>query len=1501
MGMYHKNKKFVLSIVLLSFLFFSLFAEAAGVPTIISYQGRLADSNGDLLGGTGTTYYFKFSVWDNSTVGSGVRLWPTNAPSSSALSVRSGVFSVNIGDTVAGYPDALDYNFNTASNIYLQVEVSSDNSTFQTLSPRQRVSATPFSQLSSAVSGSVMSSSFGTTTPFSTSVVSIQATSTNSTALSLRSILSQIANLFQIQDSTGTNLFFVNSTGGLFASSTLQATGATNLYSTLNVSGLTTLGNASSTRVSIFDTLYIGGTATTTIRGEANATSTFAGGVQANALNITGTVATSTFARGIDLAGGCFAINGVCVGGGGGGSVSSVANSDGTLTISPTSGSVVASLNLSNPNVWTGLQQFTQASTTRFSVFDTAYFGGTATSTFSSTGALTLASALGVGSGGTGLTATPTFGQILRGTGSGYALVATSTLGVALTDTTGTLAETRGGTNQTSYTTGDIIYSSATNVLSKLGIGTAGFVLGSVSGVPGWVATTTLATISGTLPVSKGGTGWAAIQAGAVPYGNGSSAVSTTTAGTAGNVLALLGGVPTWIATTTFSSGLSYSAGNVTNTGVTSLAGTTNQITASGSTGAVTLSLPSLVALTQASTTRLSIFDTLYVGGSATTTVSQTAVNLPTGGTYQVAGTNVLTGSTLGTGILASSLTSVGALTGGSIASGFGTIATGNTITGTTLNGTTGINTGAGAGTNRIDVNGNLVNIGTVSSGAITSSGALALGANTITSGLINGQTISSAANFTGSVAVGTTLGVTATSTFATTTATQLIASGTITAGSGSTVLTDATGNILHDALVDCADTQILKWAAGGARWGCSSDVSGGSPSLNTVSAATAGATIANANNALVWNWGTLTTEAGMTFGGGTAMTTGNVFTVGGATYVHTTAETGNLAGITFTDSSTNTSGNSITSGLSISSTVNTSGAGTKDINAINVSAPTLTGCATGACSWDGLMVNTQSTGAAATITQNGLNIAAAGIGAGALNGVNIGSITAGAGTETAINVGSGWDTALAVTDSQAVANTLVNFTTSNVGQTGNSLLVQTGSTATVTNGLVRFNFNGVRTTAGNGFQINDISTTLATTMGITANSLTTGNALAISATAAGLTGNALSVTTGSTGVPTNGLVYFNFNGARTAAGTAFQVTDISTTVATTMAITANSLTTGNALVISTNGIRTASSSLSIFSTGITGAGSATSAAGISIAMPSVVVTTGLRYMRFNNAAGTEIGSITNSSASAIAYNLTSDRRLKDNIVDTRYGLADLMKVGVKDFTWNSDGSPDTGFIAQDLYTVYPNPVLKGDNGTDPYVAGVTNAWAIDYGKVTPLLVVAIKDQQGLLGDFVVKDTPGLTTLITEIQAEAKRNPVTIITNKIIDEKKFLVNLVSARVTAIRGYFDEVFADKTHQKTLCVGDVNNEGETCITKTQLDQLLKYQTSLTTTPVVATELVPAPEPELIPIVDSAPTSEPTPTPEPEIVPIVEPAPVTTTETVIVVEPAPVSEPTPEPSTL
>jgi hypothetical protein len=60
------------------------------------------------------------------------------------------------------------------------------------------------------------------------------------------------------------------------------------------------------------------------------------------------------------------------------------------------------------------------------------------------------------------------------------------TSGTLSIDRIPTITIAKGGTNITTYTTGDILYGSNTNVLSKLGIGSTGQVLTVVSGVPAW-------------------------------------------------------------------------------------------------------------------------------------------------------------------------------------------------------------------------------------------------------------------------------------------------------------------------------------------------------------------------------------------------------------------------------------------------------------------------------------------------------------------------------------------------------------------------------------------------------------------------------------------------------------------------------------------------------------------------------------------------------------------------------------------------------------------------------------------------------------------------------------------------------------------------------------------------------------------------------------------------------------------------------------------------------
>ena len=117
----------------------------------------------------------------------------------------------------------------------------------------------------------------------------------------------------------------------------------------------------------------------------------------------------------------------------------------------------------------------------------------------------------------------------------------------------------------------------------------------------------------------------------------------------------------------------------------------------------------------------------------------------------------------------------------------------------------------------------------------------------------------------------------------------------------------------------------------------------------------------------------------------------------------------------------------------------------------------------------------------------------------------------------------------------------------------------------------------------------------------------------------------------------------------------------------------------------------------------------------------------GSAFLAFYRPDGSILGNISQSGTANVAYNTSSDRRLKNNIVNTHFGVADLMKIQVRDYVYKADASntPVTGFIAQELYEIFPNAITKPANEED--------MWSVDYGKVTPLLVKAIQEQQATI------------------------------------------------------------------------------------------------------------------------------------------------------------------------
>ena len=115
----------------------------------------------------------------------------------------------------------------------------------------------------------------------------------------------------------------------------------------------------------------------------------------------------------------------------------------------------------------------------------------------------------------------------------------TSVASVDLATVSGTLAATSGGTGLTTYTTGDIVYASATNTLASLaGVATGNVLIsGGVGTAPSYGKVGLTTHVSGTLPIANGGTGTTSTTfvnlttnvTGTLPVLNGGTGVTTST------------------------------------------------------------------------------------------------------------------------------------------------------------------------------------------------------------------------------------------------------------------------------------------------------------------------------------------------------------------------------------------------------------------------------------------------------------------------------------------------------------------------------------------------------------------------------------------------------------------------------------------------------------------------------------------------------------------------------------------------------------------------------------------------------------------------------------------------------------------------------------------------------------------------------------------------------------------------------------------------------------
>ncbi len=235
-------------------------------------------------------------------------------------------------------------------------------------------------------------------------------------------------------------------------------------------------------------------------------------------------------------------------------------------------------------------------------------------------------------------------------------------------------------------------------------------------------------------------------------------------------------------------------------------------------------------------------------------------------------------------------------------------------------------------------------------------------------------------------------------------------------------------------------------------------------------------------------------------------------------------------------------------------------------------------------------------------------------------------------------------------------------------------------------------------------------------------------------------------------------------------------------------------------------------------------------------------------FIFFKDGDGTNIGEIEGDGAGGITYKTTSDMRLKENIVDTAYTLEDLLAVQVRDFNFiDGPGPTTTGFIAQELNSIYAPAVSVGNTGET--WDGDDDLWSLDYGRITPLIIVGVQDL-----NLNLEEIASTTASSTSESRSFAANFFSNLFNKITDWFADATN-------GIRDFF----AQRIHTKEICLGEGGNE--TCINKDQLDALLRNAVSgggggtepATTTPVVDTGIA-MPE-------DDQPLAE-TPEPTPEV---------------------------------
>ena len=130
----------------------------------------------------------------------------------------------------------------------------------------------------------------------------------------------------------------------------------------------------------------------------------------------------------------------------------------------------------------------------------------------------------------------------------------------------------------------------------------------------------------------------------------------------------------------------------------------------------------------------------------------------------------------------------------------------------------------------------------------------------------------------------------------------------------------------------------------------------------------------------------------------------------------------------------------------------------------------------------------------------------------------------------------------------------------------------------------------------------------------------------------------------------------------------------------------------------------------------------------------------GFRYLSFRlGATATEIGTITKASATTVAYNTSSDYRLKYDVAPMTGALEKVKQLKPCTYKWHEDDSDGEGFIAHELAEVCPYAVTGKKDAVNE--DGSIKSQGIDTSFLVATLTAAIQEQQALITALTARIT----------------------------------------------------------------------------------------------------------------------------------------------------------------